>query len=85
MCVLKYMLKKHYLENGFEPRVYKNAKRLPPCAATYDEIVVLMTFLQNYAEANAILLPGRIPSYKRDDLKLLPSDTIYDPICENLT
>ena len=68
-------LKKHYLENGVEPRVYKNTKRLPPRAATYDEIVALMTFLQNYAEANAILLPGRIPSYKRDDLKLLPSDT----------
>ena len=26
-----------------EPRVYKNTKRLPPRAATYDEIVALMT------------------------------------------
>ena len=30
-------------------------------------------FLQNYAEKNAILLPGRIPGYKRDDIKILPS------------
>ena len=68
-------LKKHYVENGVEPRVHKNTKRLPPRAATYDEIVALMTFLQNYAEADAILLPGRILTYKRDDLKLLPSDS----------
>ena len=26
-----------------------------------------------YVESNAILLPGRIPGYKRDDIKLLPS------------
>ena len=31
--------------------------------------------MENHTEANAILLPGRIPGYKRDDLKLLPSDT----------
>ena len=68
-------LKKHYVENGVELRVHQNTKRLPPRAATYEEIVSLMTFLQNYAEANVILLPGRIPGYKRDDLKLLPSNT----------
>ena len=33
-----------------------------------------MKFMENYTEANAILLPGRIPGYKRDDLKLLPCD-----------
>ena len=30
--------------------------------------------MENYAEANATLLPGKIPGYKRDDLKLLPCD-----------
>ena len=30
-------------------------------------------FLKSYTEENAILLPGRIPGYKRDDIKLLPS------------
>ena len=34
-----------------------------------------MRFLQAYAEDNAILLPGRIPGYKRDDIQLLPSST----------
>lgn len=85
-------LKKHYVENGVELRVHKNTKRPPSHAATYEDIVSLMTFLQNYAEANAILLPGRIPAYKRDDLKLLPSNTskkvhkidMLNPIKSNL-
>ena len=68
-------IRKHYLENGMEPRVHKNTKRLPPRTASYEDILVLVKFLQNYAETNAILLPGRIPGYKRDDLKLLPSST----------
>ena len=68
-------IKKHYLENGMESRVHKNTKRLPSRTASYEDILALVKFLQNYAETNAILLPGRIPSYKRDDLKLLPSST----------
>ena len=31
---------------------------------------------KNFAEQQAILLPGRIPRYKRDDFKLLPSSII---------
>ena len=31
--------------------------------------------MTNYAEKNAILLPGRIPGYKRDTIQLLPSST----------
>ena len=30
-------------------------------------------FMCSYAQTHAILLPGRIPGYKRDDLQLLPS------------
>ena len=68
-------IKRHYMENGMEPRVHKNTKRLPIKTASYEDILALVKFLQNYAETNAILLPGRIPGYKRDDLKLLPSNT----------
>jgi len=68
-------IRKHYLENGMEPRVHKTTKRLPPRTASYEEILVLVKFLQNYAEPIAILLAGKIPGYKRDDLKLLPSST----------
>ena len=62
-------IKKHYLENGMKSRVHKNTKLLPSKTASYEDILSLVKFLQNYAETNAILLSGRIPSYKRDDLK----------------
>lgn len=35
----------------------------------------MVKFIVSYAEDNAILLPGRIPGYKRDDVQLLPSNT----------
>ena len=34
-----------------------------------------MVFLANHAKEHAILLPGRIPGHKRDDMQLLPSST----------
>ena len=35
----------------------------------------IVAFLANYAEENAILLPGRVPGYKRDNIQLLSSST----------
>ena len=35
----------------------------------------MVSFVKNFAEDHAILLPGRIPGYSRFDLKLLPSHT----------
>ena len=66
-------LKKHYAENGLAVREHKNTRRLPSKTLTYQDQTAIVQFLQNYAEDNAILLPGRIPGYKRDGLKLLPS------------
>ena len=66
-------IKEHYAKNGLTPRVHKNTRRLPAHALTYDQQLAIMKYLQNYAEEHAILLPGRIPGYKRDDIKLLPS------------
>ena len=40
-----------------------------------EEVKSLLTFISNYAEKHVILLPGRIPGYKRDDIQLLPSST----------
>ena len=68
-------IKKHYLENGMETRVHKNTRRLPYNALSFDEITSVIKFIENYAEQHAILLPGRVPAYKRDDMKLLPSST----------
>ena len=68
-----HRVKKHYINNGLEPCVHKNTKRAPKHAAPYSAKVHVVKFLQNYAEENALLLPGRIPGYKRDDIKFLPS------------
>ena len=68
-------LKKHYHENGIAIRQHGNEGRLPTNTLARDDIDKLLTFLDNYSEENAILLPGRIPGYKRDDWKLLPSST----------
>lgn len=66
-------VKENYLANGLETRLHGNRKRLPHNYASIETINDVVKFVQNYAEENAILLPGRIPNYKRDDIKILPS------------
>ena len=44
-------------------------------AFTFVEVQNVVRFLKNYAETHAILLPGCIPGYKRDDIQLLPTCT----------
>ena len=53
-------------------RTHGNTKRLPHNALTLDAILNVLKFITNYEEQNAILLPGRIPQFKRDDIKVLP-------------
>ena len=77
-------LKESYLANGLETRVHGNRKRLPHNQMTHRAITNVVKFLENYAEENAILLPGRIPSYKRDDIKLLPSSRSKKVSCLNI-
>ena len=66
-------VKQNYLQNGLLVRTHGNTRRSPHNALTYSQRLNIVKFIQNYAEQNAILLPGRIPAFKRDDLKLLPS------------
>ena len=84
MCTCTYLplgkfrfqaLKNHFLACGLTARVHGKVKRLPANALSFQETKDIIKFLQSYAEDNAILLPGRIPGYKRDDLQLLPSST----------
>ena len=65
-------IKEHVLENGLVTRTHGNTRRLPHHALTLDETMNVLKFITNYAEQNAILLPGRIPQFKRDDIKVLP-------------
>ncbi|XP_038055788.1 uncharacterized protein LOC119727795 [Patiria miniata] len=66
-------LQKHYRENGCTPRSHGNSGRVVPHHLSYDDNTRVKHFISNYAETYAILLPGRIPRFKRDDIKLLPS------------
>jgi len=68
-------VKHHYLATGLTTRQHGNTKRIPHNALSYRETANVVKFLKNYAANHAILLPGRIPGYKRDDLQLLPSST----------
>ena len=76
-------------ENGLTPRRHGNARRLPANTVTFADTQRVVEFLHTYAEANAILLPGRIPGYKRTDEQLLPSSTtkhqVWKQYCSSLT
>ena len=67
-------LKASFLATGLTTRIHGNTRRLLKHALKLHEVKNLVTFL-NFAEKNAILLPGQISGYKRDDLQLLPSNT----------
>ena len=66
-------IKQHWLENGLCPR--GRPKVLPHNTTKLSDIKNVVRYILQYAEHHAILLPGRIPGYKRDDLQLLPSST----------
>ena len=66
-------VKDSYKKEGLQVRRHKNTQRSPHHAMPFAAKRNVATFLYNYAEENAILLPGQIPGYKRDDIKLLPS------------
>ena len=68
-------LQESWRENGLAPRRHGNARRLPAHTISFTDTQRVVEFLHTYAEANAILLPGRIPGYKRTDVQLLPSST----------
>ena len=76
-------LKDSYRANGLETRIHGNRKWLPHNHVTHTEITNMVRFLENYAEENAILLPGRVPNYKKNDIKLLPSSCGKKVFCES--
>ena len=66
-------MRRSFLNNGIQQRTHGNFNRLPHNGFMTNELKNIVMFLQNYAETNAILLPGRIPGYKRSDVQLLPT------------
>lgn len=66
---------KHDTQTHDYYRVHGNTGKAPHNRFTPSEINFVVRFLINYAEQNAILLPGRIPGYKSANISLLPSST----------
>ncbi len=59
--------------NGLTVRIHGNSNRKPHNALSLSSLEYCVKFLLNYADLNAVLLPGRIPGYSKMDIKLLPS------------
>ena len=93
-CIQKnrfYSLVKHYRKNGLTLRVHGNSKWLPSSACSAETVERVITFIRNTAEEQALLLPGRVPGFKRIDVKLLPSNLTkhglwkrYDATCSSM-
>ena len=66
-------IKASFEQNGLRP--HHRPHTIPHNATKLSDVQYVIRFILRHAEDNAILLPGRIPGYKRDDLQLLPSST----------
>ena len=69
-----HSLVKHYKKNGLTLRTHGNTKRLPSSASSIETVERVVKFIKNVAEEQALLLPGRVPGFKRIDVKLLLSN-----------
>ena len=54
-------------------RSHGNKKRLPSSTFSAETVENVVKFILNLAEDQALLFPGRVPGFKRVDVKLLPS------------
>ncbi|XP_035246446.1 uncharacterized protein LOC118212563 [Anguilla anguilla] len=75
-------LMKHCKAAGVEARVHKLNKRLPANALKLQDTRAIVDFILNYAEANAIILPGCTPRHWKADVKLLPTNCSKRTVCE---
>ena len=68
-------IKSRYVTEGMVPHIHGHSGRTAPNALVLEDVRCILQFVMEYVEINGILLPGRIPGYKRDDIQLLPSST----------
>jgi len=67
-------LLKHYKEHGIQPKEKKSGGRKSNTRSfDFEDTKRVVRFLTNYACVNALVLPGRVPGFKREDISLLPS------------
>ena len=65
-------LKKWYLEHGLVPRKKRSGGR-QKTALSMEDIRCVTQFIINFADQHSLILPGRIPGFKRSDVRILPS------------
>ena len=75
-------LKEHLYSKGLVPRIHGHSSRTAPNALVLEDVRSIISFILEYTEAHGILLPGRIPVHKRDDIQLLPSSTTKRAVWE---
>ena len=73
-------IKSSWLQNGLRSR--RRTQVTPHNATSLSDVKLVMKFILQYAEDHTILLPGRIPGYKRDDIQLLPLSTTKREVWE---
>ena len=77
-------IKSSWLKNGLRPR--QRPYSTPHNVTKLSHVQQVVQFILQYSEDNAILLPGRVPGYKRDDIQLLPSSVtkreVWELYCE---
>ena len=66
-------LLKWYTANGLMPKEKRSGRRGNNTRATLSRTSSRQWYVSQYAEHQALLLPGRVPGFKRYDVKLLPS------------
>ena len=66
-------LREHYQEYRIYPRTHGNTKRVPKNATSKKSLEAVHAFIDNYVEENAIVLPGRFPGFKSEEMRLLSS------------
>ena len=75
----------HYKTAGVKARVHLNKRKRHVHALKFDDTRAVVDFIVNYAETNAIILPGRTPGHWKTDVKLLPTKcmkkTVYTQYC----
>ena len=54
-------------------QTHSNTNRQPQHSLNVEELQAAVKYILSNAEKNAILLPGRIPGYKKYNVQLLPS------------
>ena len=62
-----------YNEEGLVPSVHGNKGRLPTNTLSFELVEAVKTYIENYARAHGLPVPGRLPN-ARNKVLLLPSD-----------